>query len=94
MSIMRINEFKAHAGSGDTLRDQLKAFVPVIQSSKGCLTCQLLQNQKDPAHIVMIEVWESTDAHQASLHDIPPDSFHEAMKLVAAPPTGNYYEYC
>lgn len=94
MSIMRINEFRAHANGGDTLRDRLKAFVPVIASSPGCVSCQLLQSQKDPAHILVVEVWDSAEAHRASLHNIPPDAFKEAMKLVAAPPTGEYYEYC
>lgn len=93
MSIMRINEFRAHAGGGDTLRDRLRAFMPVIASSEGCLSCQLLQSHKDPAHILLLEIWESAEAHQASLQKLPPEEFKEAMKLLAAPPTGEYYDY-
>ncbi|RJG05452.1 antibiotic biosynthesis monooxygenase [Noviherbaspirillum cavernae] len=93
MSILRINEFRAHEGGGDTLRDRLKVFVPAIKASLGCLSCELLQSQKNPAHIVLLEVWESAEAHQASLKNIPPDEFKETMKLVAVPPTGEYYDY-
>jgi quinol monooxygenase YgiN len=91
MSITRINEFRANTGSGDTLRDLLKSFLPIIESSAGCLSCQLLQSQKDPNHIVMIEVWENVEAHQASLKSVPPEPFHEVKKLLAVPPTGEYY---
>jgi len=94
MSIVRINEFRAHEGGGDTLRDRLQVFVPIIAGSTGCISCELLQSQKNPAHIVLLEVWESADAHQASLKNIPPDDFKDAMTLVAVPPTGEYYEYC
>jgi quinol monooxygenase YgiN len=92
MSITRINQFRAHAGGGDALRDGLRAFVPTIQASAGCLSCRVLQSRKDPAHVIVIEEWESVEAHQASLHRIPPDAFGETMKLVVAPPTGEYYD--
>lgn len=91
MSITRINEFRAIDGKGDMLRDRIKSFLPTIESSAGCLSCQLLQSQKDLNHIIVLEVWESIDAHQASLKNTPPDAFHEAKKLLAVPPTGEYY---
>jgi quinol monooxygenase YgiN len=89
---MRINEFRAQEGQGDALRDRLKVFVPVIAASDGCLSCQLLQSQKNRAHIVLLEVWQSAEAHQASLKNIPADDFKETMKLVSVPPTGEYYD--
>ncbi|WP_019142352.1 putative quinol monooxygenase [Noviherbaspirillum massiliense] len=94
MSIMRINEFRAHEGGGDTLRERLRSFVPMIEASDGCLACHLLQSEKNPAHIVLVEVWDSADAHKASLQNLPPEPFKEAMKLLAVPPTGEYYHYC
>ena len=91
MTITRINEFQAQEGQGDTLRDLIRLFVPMIESSDGCRSCQLLQNQEDPTRIVVIEVWESIEAHQASMKNIPPDALQEAMKLLAGPPKGGYY---
>jgi quinol monooxygenase YgiN len=94
MSITRINEFRAIEGSSDMLRDRLKALVPVIEAAEGCLSCHLLQSKKNPAHIILIEVWDSVEVHKASLEDVPAEVFHETKKLLAVPPTGEYYEYC
>jgi quinol monooxygenase YgiN len=94
MSITRINEFRAIEGSGELLRDRLKALVPIIEGADGCLSCQLLQSKKNPLHLIVIEVWESAEVHRASLEDVPAEVFHETKKLLAAPPTGEYYEYC
>jgi quinol monooxygenase YgiN len=91
MSITRINEFRAQEGNGDALHKLLKSSVPVIEGSAGCLSCQVLRSQKDRNHIIVIEVWENIEAHQASLKTIPPEIFLEAKKLLAVPPTGEYY---
>ena len=91
MSITRINEFQAQEGKSEALRDLIASFVPLIESSDGCQSCQLLQSQEDPTRIVVIEVWDSTEAHQASMKNIPPGALQEAMKLLAGPPKGGYY---
>jgi quinol monooxygenase YgiN len=94
MSVTRINEFRANEGSGDLLRDRLKELVPVIEAADGCLSCQLLQSKKDPLHLIVIEVWDNEIVHKLSLEDVPASVFQEVKKLLAAPPTGEYYEYC
>ena len=91
MSITRINEFQAQEGKGEALRDLIHSFVPMIESSDGCYSCQVLQSQEDPTRIVVIEVWDSTEAHQASMKNIPPGALQEAMTLLAGPPKGGYY---
>ena len=91
MSITRINTFQAGAGQGDALYALLATFVPVIEAAEGCLSCQLLQNWDDPDRLIVVEQWQSVEAHQASVTDIPPEALAEAMKLLAAPPKGVYY---
>lgn len=91
MSITRINEFQAQAGQGERLRDLIDSFVPVISASEGCHSCQLLQGMDDATRIVVIEVWDSVEAHQASVKNIPPDALAEARKVLAGPPKGAYY---
>ncbi|MDB5839331.1 MAG: hypothetical protein JWQ23_1283 [Herminiimonas sp.] len=91
MKITRINEFRAVDGAGAELRDRLKTIIPTITASNGCLSCELLQSQKDERHVIVLEVWESIEAHQASLKQVSPDVFHEVKKLLAVPPTGEYY---
>ena len=92
MSITRINEFKAQEGQADALRDLLHSVLPMIEASDGCRSCQVLQGLDVPAQIVVIEVWDSAEAHQASVKNIPPGLLQEAMQLLAAPPKGGYYK--
>lgn len=94
MSTTRINEFRALDGSTDALEEQLSALVPQIESAAGCLSCELLQSQKDENHFILIEVWDDAESHQASLKNVRPEVFHEVRKLLAVPPTGEYYEHC
>jgi quinol monooxygenase YgiN len=91
MNVTRINQFRAQAGQSDALRDFLSSVVPTIESSAGCRSCQLLQSHDDPTRFVVIEVWESIEAHQASVKNIAPGALENAMKLLAGPPSGEYY---
>ena len=91
MSITRINEFQAQDEQGDALRDLIQSFVPMIAGSEGCQSCQVLQGQDDPTRILVIEVWDSVAAHQASMKNIPPSALGQAMTLLAGPPKGAYY---
>ena len=91
MPVTRINEFQAREGQGDAVKERLLAFVPLIAASAGCRSCQLLQAEDDPTRIVIIEVWDSASAHQASLKGFPPEAFAPTINLLAAPPTGRYY---
>ena len=94
MSVTRINEFRARAGGGNVLRDRLLAFLPMIESLEGCLSCQLLQSEKTPEHVVIIEVWDSVEAHLVALLDAPAGDMEETLKLLEYPPTGDYFNYC
>jgi quinol monooxygenase YgiN len=94
MSVTRINEFRARAGRGDSLRTQLLAYVPIIESLEGCLSCQVLQSQKNPEYIVTIEVWDSIETHLVALLDTPAGDLEETLKLLETPPTGDYFDYC
>jgi quinol monooxygenase YgiN len=91
MSITRINEFQAKDGQSDSLRDFLTSIMPLIQSSDGCQSCRLLQSHDDPTRIIMIEIWDSVEAHKASLSNIPQGTFKKAMNILAGPPRGEYY---
>ena len=92
MSITRINEFEAQAGRGDTLHALLQSILPMITTSDGCRACRLLQHLDAPTKFVIIEEWDSVEAHQASVKNIPPGVLQEAMTLLVAPPKGAYYQ--
>jgi quinol monooxygenase YgiN len=91
MGITRIGEFQAQEGKGERLRALLSASLPAIRSSKGCRSCRLLQSQSDPARILVIEVWDSVEAHQASVKAIPPETVEKTRSLLAAAPKAGYY---
>ncbi len=91
MSITRINEFKAREGQVEALLSKLRISVPTIRASRGCLSCQVLQHLETPSRIVIIEKWESEEAHEAAVKAIPVAVLKETMKLVAEPPYGEPY---
>jgi len=91
MTITRINQFRAQAGKDGALRQFLASIVPGIESAAGCRACQLLQSHDDPTRFVVIEVWDSIEAHQASVKNIPAEAFENVMRLLAGAPSGEYY---
>ncbi len=91
MRITRINEFQAKHGQNDRLHDSLRSIIPLIESSEGCQSGQLLQSLDDPCQILIIEVWDSVEAHKTSVQNIPPGAFEKVMRLPDHPPKGEYY---
>jgi len=91
MTITRINEFQAKEGQEEALKDHLVSFQTMIESSEGNVSCQMLQQDDEPAHFVVIEVWDSVDTHQASTQNIPPEAIEKAMQMLAGPAKGSYY---
>lgn len=91
MSVTRINKFEAKEGMATCLHEFLMSIVPLIEQSQGCASCQVLQNQENQNEFVVIEVWGSVSAHQASVKNIPPEKIGVVMPLLASPPSGSYY---
>lgn len=46
---------------------------------------------EDPTRLVIVEIWESVRAHQASVKNIPPGNFAEIMKMLAKRPKDAYF---
>lgn len=91
MSITRISTFEALNSHIKELQAFLTALLPVIRGSAGCLSCQLLQDQHVPTRMLMIEVWESVEAHQESLRHVPHEHIERVRHMLASPPAGSYY---
>ncbi len=93
MSITRIGEFRAVEGQQAALLAFLTDEVtPAIRAAAGNESAQVFQSQGDPAQFVVIEVWADIDTHRASVRTIPPEMLKRVMPLLAAPPTGDYYD--
>lgn len=92
MSIARIGSFTGIPGQIDELKDFLFAIIPMIQTSPGCESVQLYQNQENPASFTMIEIWDSIESHRASVKNIPPEKLAGIRPLLGANPHGSYYD--
>ncbi|KAF1048159.1 MAG: hypothetical protein GAK35_00383 [Herbaspirillum frisingense] len=91
MSITRINTFRAREHHAADLKHFLTGILPAIRASAGCQSCELLQDHADPSRIVIMEVWDSIEAHRESLRHVPPESIRQAKEFLAEPPSGAYY---
>jgi quinol monooxygenase YgiN len=76
----------------EELREFLRSIMPLIKSSKGCESVLLYQSQDEPAKFLMVEVWDSLESHQASVKNIPPQKLGEIRPLLAASPSGSYFD--
>lgn len=93
MSIIYIGQSQAKTGEVDNFRNFMASVVmPAVRTSEGCESYQLFQSQADPTKFIGIEVWDSVEAHRASVKNIPAESLGEYMKLVATLPAGGYYD--
>jgi quinol monooxygenase YgiN len=92
MTITRIGEMKAQKGQEKALLSFLETVVmPALDASAGMQSYHLLQNQVDPTCFIFIELWDSIEAHQASVKNIDPRQIEIVMKLLADQPRGEYY---
>lgn len=91
MSVVRIGETQAKPETTEALRDFLISIMPGIKASQGCESVILYQSQDDSSKFTMIEVWDSVEAHQASVKNIPPEMLGEIRPLLASSPSGSYY---
>jgi quinol monooxygenase YgiN len=91
MAVTRINQFEAKPGRGAELHRFLASVISIIRGCVGCQSCELLEAIDDAERFVILEVWDSVEAHQAAAKAIPPAKMGEAMALFGAPATGAYY---
>lgn len=91
MAITRINEFEAAENQSENLFAFLQTLLPYISSSEGCISCELLRDTQFPSKFVVLERWESIDAHKNSIALFPKEKIEASMPLFGAPPKGTYY---
>jgi quinol monooxygenase YgiN len=92
MSVVRFSEFQAKEEMTDDLQEFLASIMPIIKSSHGCESVQLLQNREDVSKFTMVEVWDSVASHQASVRNIPQEKMGKVRPLLASSPSGRYFD--
>jgi quinol monooxygenase YgiN len=53
---------------------------------------RLLRSTENPAHLAIVEEWDSIEDHQRAATTIPPDLLEKAKTLVAEQPMGEYFK--
>ena len=91
MSVIRINRFFAQPHLAEDLFEFLTSILPVIRGSEGCQSVQLLRGKDDPNEFVIIECWDSVNAHKGAAEAIPPEKFDLVLPMMSKPPFGSYY---
>src|SRR5947207_11182069 len=92
MAITRINEFQSKPDKAAALRDFLRSVIARIIDAPGCQSCELLVQSDDPTRLAIIEVWDSVEAHQASVSRIPPSLLQQAQTLFTVTARVAYYD--
>ena len=92
MAITRINTFEAKPGQASELLEFLSSVIALIIGAPGCRSVELLVGHDAPGRLAIVEIWESVEAHQASVSRIPQNLFQKAQTLFGSPPVGTYYE--
>ncbi|MDK2125239.1 putative quinol monooxygenase [Parachitinimonas caeni] len=91
MSITRINEFQSAPGKEEELFLFLNSILPYIASSEGAISCEVLRHAENKSSFVVIEKWQSIEAHKQSVSQFPKEKMQAAMSLFGLPPKGAYY---
>ncbi len=83
MSVMAIVRLNAHPGKGGAICDMLnRGMLEATRGAEGLLGLQLLVGEPDRDAVVVMEEWESVEAHTRYVDSLG-DSFDALMELVA-----------
>ncbi|MFB4204444.1 hypothetical protein KBTX_00724 [wastewater metagenome] len=86
MSVTRINRFTSEEGMAADLHEGLRAIVPLVEASGGCLSSRLMRNTDFAREFGIQEERASVEAHRASLERVPP----ETVAIVMPPLAGGH----
>ena len=90
-SIFRINHFDAKAGMESQVFAFLGNVVSVVRGSPGCIAVTLLRSADNPCQFVIIEEWDSIEAHQHAASAVPMEKIQEIVAMLDGPVKGAYY---
>lgn len=91
MTIHRSNRFTANPGQGGALVQEFARVIPAILAAEGCVSCQLFQSDQTPDNILIMESWESVEAHQNAAKNIKQEDFARIIALLNGKPEGEYF---
>jgi quinol monooxygenase YgiN len=94
MTIVRHYMMQAAPGQEEALRGILLTLADNMAAGiEGCLGAELLRDTSNAARFVLIEKWESVDAHGAAVATLPRETGKALRAALAHPLEGAYFEY-
>lgn len=90
--VLRMGEMRARLGKSDDLHAFIyRVIVPSLETAAGCEGVDVWQDARDPLRYLIVEYWDSVEAHRASVQQIDPEDIKVIMELLDDSPRGNYY---
>ena len=71
----------------------LAEMLPATRAFDGCVSVDVVQDQDDPAHVILIEVWDATADHRAYMAWRASSSTNTGLRdALAQPPVLTYLD--
>ncbi|MDB6031294.1 MAG: antibiotic biosynthesis monooxygenase [Verrucomicrobiales bacterium] len=91
MAVTRLNYFAAKAEQREALARFLFDEIQVVINAEGCLSCRLLCDYANPLEFVILESWESVEAHQKAAGMIPKEQIMSVMQYFGEAAQGRLF---
>ena len=94
MTTQVILEFRAKADCIEKVRAWLKGVLPDTRSFAGCVTLHVVQNQDDPAGIMIVEQWDTRADYEKYLAwRTERGDMLEFGAMMDGPPTIRFFDF-
>jgi len=93
MTVARHYFMNAKPGGSAQLETALRDLADKVRVVPGCVGVEVLGDIGDEHRFVLIEKWESVDAHKGAGEHLGRDALSALMGAIAGPPEGAYLDY-
>lgn len=91
MSVTFINTFTTKNGQEDAFIEMAKGWSANLNQVSGCSEMKIYRRSDDPHKVVLIEQWDSKEAHKAFVDSMAENGgMEEPMKLLQGMPEGTF----
>ena len=93
MSIARHYVMNAREGQDAVLETALRDLADIVRGVPGSQGVELLRDLGNERRFILIEKWDSVEAHSAGGKQIPKEAIAPLMAALDGPPDGAYFDY-
>jgi len=93
MSIARHYVMNAREGQDAVLETALRDLADIVRGVPGSQGVELLRDLGNERRFILIEKWDSVEAHGAGGKLIPKEALAPLMAALDGPPDGAYFDY-